>query len=192
VEADLEIAATQRKTPGQEGNAMVGIAEIKAGLESIKLAGDIAQGLGALTSKADREAKLADLSREIATAYQSVVTAALSEAAMLQENQDLKRELAQLKDNKAELEKYELLEPVRGVFVRSIKESARGVEPPHWACDTCHREGKIRILNSTGKLSHSRHTVLECSGCGRGYNCGVPRDLPRVQRQPNYSVFGEE
>jgi len=171
---------------------MVGIAEIKAGLESIKLAGDIAQGLGALTSKADREAKIAELSREIAAAYQSVAVAALNEATMLEENQRLKREVADLKDNRAELEKYELLEAARGVFVRSIKESARGIEPPHWACDTCYREGKIRVLHSTGKLSHTRHTVLECTGCGRGYNCGVPREIPRVQRQPNYSVFGEE
>jgi hypothetical protein len=84
---------------------------------------------------------------------------------------DLKKKIAELEQElgrfrlwETERARYALIELSPGVFVRSVKDDARGNEPQHWLCCNCFDEGKKSILQfAYGAGERKGYTCHRCN-----------------------------
>lgn len=157
---------------------MTGIAELKMAADGLKSVMDIAKGLGALRGS-EREAKLAEMTRQVATAYQAVIDATLDQAAVLNRNQELEREVLRLKESASEKDRYQLVAVSPGVFAYAVKESARGVEPVHYVCQPCCDKGHKGVLVQTGNVRRPENLhIHRCPLCQTNYAFGNAPPIP--------------
>jgi len=141
--------------------------EIQLAMNSLKVASDIVKGWEAIRSAADREARIRDLTGEIATAYKNLVSALHNETLMLKRNQELEAELVRLKNWEADKQRYEFkrIEPGTHAYVLK-QEAVKSGEPMHMLCQGCYHEGKKGIFDRTTQLDMG-HQVYECSACNK-------------------------
>jgi hypothetical protein len=127
------------------------------------------------------------LHANVLTGLKAARAAELEQASMQQEIMALKREVADLKASKTKLERYELKRLPPGVFVMALKETEKGTEPEHYACEKCFGDGKIRRMQSV--LIHRGQETLKCSGCETVIKIGhyIPPTPSRAIR--NYDIF---
>ena len=145
------------------------IAEISAGLGSLKTAKDLIVGLNAaLTQAAVAELKIS-LQGTILEAQSALLAAQDAEAANARSIADLEQEIVRLKDWSAEKERYELKAVDAGAFAYMPKEGMEGSEPPHWLCTRCFGEGRKSIIQFENNLPTDGRDSFErwkCSACG--------------------------
>lgn len=143
------------------------IAEIGSLIASLRVAYDIAKGIGALKSEVDRNESISKI-LEILIAVQ---TNALSVNAIAQE---LQEEKTALKQKIVEFEKwaetetqYELKEIAPALFVYSYKKSNDSIKPPHWLCAKCFSEKKAHIIQLDRESAGGKHFF--CPNCKTKY-----------------------
>ncbi len=138
---------------------------IAAGLSALQAAGDIAKSMMGLRDTAMVQGKVIELQSAILSAQSSALSAQAEQAALLQEIDKLKKEMARLEAWETEKQKYKLVQLADGVFAYSLKEDATGGEPPHEICANCYQQGFISILQREHRFpGRTEHAV--CAGCG--------------------------
>ena len=105
-----------------------------------------------------------ELQAQIMAAQQGALAAHQREAAMAEEIRGLKTRMAEMETWDREKERYQLTELPPGVFVYTVKEEARGNEPPHKLCANCFQQKRKSFLNSDEPTSGI--TRLHCPSCG--------------------------
>ncbi len=145
----------------------------------LKTAGDTAQKLIGLRDTAKFGDAIIELQAQIMSAQQGALAAQQREAAMTEEIRNLKSHVTELEAWDREKERYELAELPPGVFVYTVKEEARGGEPPHKLCANCFQQKRKSFLNS-GEPTNGI-TRLHCPSCGFEDQIGHFR-APHVER----------
>lgn len=142
------------------------IAEIGAGLGSLKAAFDIAKGLNAVENAAALNEVKVTLQNHILEAQQGLFAAQQAEAATANRIAQLEAEIVRLKNWSGERERYELVSVGEGGFAYMLKPGMRGSEPPHWLCTQCVEDGKKSILQKQlSKAKDGNLGTYECPRC---------------------------
>lgn len=81
---------------------------------------------------------------------------------VLQDNDALKKQIADFEAWNRQKDRYELHEPGPGVYVWSLKKEAEASEPAHWICVKCYEDRRRAILQ---RLSGGNMMVFRCSSC---------------------------
>ena len=139
------------------------IAELNAALTSLKAAGEIATALWSLRDDALLKEQAADLVAKIVAAQRSTLAALEEQAALMQRNDALEKELAELKAWNAEKERYELREITPGFLAYALKKNAEGTEPEHQLCPTCYQGGRKAILQF--QRPPMEYPLFRCFAC---------------------------
>jgi hypothetical protein len=142
------------------------IGSVKAGIELAK---------GALDAKVEAEVrrKVLDTTQALADALSQIVDAKVQMSQIFDENQELKRKLAEREEWTQRVAQYELVEAVGGALVYRFKG-----QPPHYVCPACYEERKLHILQDTKGFSGS----CQCSGCGKHFRVNPARNPPTPTR----------
>lgn len=145
---------------------MVGIVEISAGLNSLKLAKDIVQALnGAQNAVAINQVKL-DLQSAILDAQQGLFSAQEAQSAAAKRIADLEQEIVRLKDWSAERERYQLVDVGTGAFAFMPKVGMENGQPAHWLCANCFEHGRKSVIQFKGQGKEAGGRQDECLwGC---------------------------
>ena len=133
------------------------VAEVFAGLSSLKAAFDIAKGLKDIDNAANRNAAVIELQEKILGAQSA-------QAELIERVGDLEKEVARLKAWDTEKQNYELQAIGGGTVAFMLKPDARGTAPPHWLCPNCYGENKKSFYQPTGNTIQ-RANVYKCQGC---------------------------
>lgn len=152
------------------------IAEISAGLGSLKTAKDFIQALnGIQTAAAVNDAKLT-LQGLILDAQQGLFAAQELQASAAIRIHELEQQIAKLKDWSADQQRYELADTGQGSLAYRLKPDMANGEPPHWICPNCYQNGKKAIMKEE-TLAIGRTETLVCHPCGLDIvTSGVRRD----------------
>jgi hypothetical protein len=141
------------------------LAEISAGLGSLKAAYDIAKGLdGAKTQAAINDVKI-PLQQHILDAQQALAGANEAQTASADRIRELEQEIVRIKDWSADKENYELADTGQGSLAYRLKEGVKSPQPSHWICPQCYEDGKKSILKHE-TLPVGRAETLVCHRCG--------------------------
>ena len=106
------------------------VAEIFAGVSSLKAAFDIAKGLKDIDDATRRNAAVIELQEKILSAQEA-------QASLVERVRALEAEVTSFEKWEAEKEKYEMQSIGWGAFAYVLKPQARGAAPPHWVCPNC-------------------------------------------------------
>lgn len=167
---------------------MVGIAEISAGLSSLKAAKDILKGLDTTrTNLAINEVKI-ELTSLILEAQESLAAAREAQSASASRIADLEQEIMRLKDWSAEKARYQLTDIGRGALVYTPKLPMDEGEPAHWLCANCFNHGRKSFMQFKGQD--------RTPGGGRAdtstYACDACKAALKVNYTNNPKRFAEE
>lgn len=136
------------------------IAEIGAGISSLKAALDIAKGLNAAAGTAAvNDAKIA-LQSTILEAQSNLLAAQEAQSANLKRIDELEAEIVKLGTWEGEKQRYQLEEFPTGAFAYVLKEGDAAGEPMHRLCARCFNEGHKSILQT-----YSRRNGMDVADC---------------------------
>lgn len=141
------------------------VAEITAGITSVRAAMDIAKAMLQLRDLKLVAAKADELRLALSDVLGKLIDAQQAQMAQLEEIQALKAEAAKFGNWEAEKERYELKQIGDGAVARMLKPSARGEEPPHWLCPTCFENRKKSYFQFSTRMHGSRGSVFRCKSC---------------------------
>jgi hypothetical protein len=141
------------------------VAEIAAGITSLRATLDIAKSMIGLRDAEAFRAKSIELQETILRALDSGIEAREAYAQQLDAIRALETEVARLKAWDTEKEKYELKPNYMGAVTYMLKPEARGSEPPHWLCPNCYAHGKKSFLLPIGRGTSALHRIHKCSDC---------------------------
>lgn len=159
------------------------LAEITAGLGSLKTAIDILKGLNAAhTNAAINDVKLA-LQQHLFDAREALTTAQSAQSAALQRISELEQEIVQLKDWEGEKQRYQLKAIDIGSVAYMPKPGMENGEQPHWLCANCFNRGQKSHLQFKGQ---DRSPGGGTRGMQSTYGCDNCKSTLRVffQRNP--------
>ena len=143
-----------------------------------KIAADIASA----SSEAERNKLLVEFQKSVIAANFQVATLQQSVSALMQENEELKREATRKKDWEAESKRYMLYKAAEGLVVYALKESMSNGEPPHYLCANCFSDGKKTVLYISNVPGSSMKEAICCKTCGThaptGYSGGSSPKFP--------------
>lgn len=126
------------------------LAEISAGLGSLKAAKDIIQGLNAANTEAAINGVKIELQGLILDAQQGLFAAQEAQTTASRRIADLEQEIVRLKDWSAERERYQLVDVGRGAMAYVPKPGMEDGQPPHWLCANCFNQGRNSYLQFKG------------------------------------------
>jgi len=138
---------------------------IAGAVSSLRLASDMAKTAVSLRDFTKLNETVIELQRVILAAQSDALAAQSDQFTLLQRISDLEKEIARLEEWKTEKAKYELTELRPGVLAYSIKEDARGSEPPHQICANCYSHDHKSVLQ-TEHIFVGRAERLACHECG--------------------------
>lgn len=145
---------------------MVSMSAIAGATASLKVAFDIGKGLVEMRRDWDIQDKINEMNRALSEAYDQVLSAKREQAAMLDENESLKTEIARLKAWDSERQRYELKprSPHNpGALAYRLKEDCGDSEQQHWLCPTCFDDGRKSILQE--RQGPRRTIIASCPRC---------------------------
>jgi hypothetical protein len=153
---------------------MVDVAAITGAIGSLKTAGDLAYAMLTLHDAKALQTKTIELNGIILAAQRDAMAAHAAQLELVAEVGQLKKEVADLKDWKADKARYQLTDIGGGVVALAIKESERKGEPFHRICADCAARGEKFYLQPHASGPH--YDEFRCSGCGFkiGINKGTP------------------
>ena len=140
------------------------IAEISAGLTSLRAALDITKAMIGLRDAEAFRAKSIELQGLILESLDKAIESREAYSTQLDRIRALETEVTNLKDWNAEKKNYELKPSGEGAVAYMLKPDKRGSEPPHWLCPTCFENGKKSHLQFSAKMS-GFGSVYRCAGC---------------------------
>jgi hypothetical protein len=134
------------------------VAEVYAGLAAFKTMFDMAKALKDINDAAIRNGAVIALQEQI-------LSAQAQQATLIDRIRELEEEVARFETWNAEKRRYELKELRDRLIAYSVKEEARGTEPPHSICPDCYQQGVKSILQHVIRTP-GRTDVLICQRCG--------------------------
>jgi hypothetical protein len=146
------------------------LAEISAGLSSLKAATDILKGLNAASTQAAINEVKIGLQEKIFDAREALSAAQEAQAACLKKVRELEAQIVQLKDWEGEKQRYHLQAIDSGVVAYMPKPGMENGEPPHWLCANCFSRGQKSYLQFKGQDrtptgSRGDHSTYGCDTC---------------------------
>ncbi|HYI47763.1 MAG TPA: hypothetical protein VEX35_04785 [Allosphingosinicella sp.] len=139
------------------------IAEIVSGLNSLKTAKEIVQGLSAMkTEVAVGEVKI-ELQRLIFEAQQGLFAGQQAQSEAAKRIDELERTIASFENWQREASRYELHRFPMGAFAYVLKASEANGEPIHRICPDCYQQGHKGFLQMVS--AHSGGEMVQCSRC---------------------------
>jgi len=139
------------------------LAEISAGLSSLKAAKDIVQGLSAAKTEAAVVGAKIELQGHILEAQQGLFAAQEAQSSNVRRIAELESIIARQKDWSAERERYLLADTGSGALAYSLKDPVEG-ESQHYLCAHCFEEGNKSILQPEVRMP-GRDEFLVCHRC---------------------------
>lgn len=139
------------------------LAEISAGLGSLKAAKDIVQGLNAAKTEAAINGVKIELQGLILDAQQGLFAAQEAQSADARRIAQLEQEIVHLKDWSAEQQRYELKNVWRGAMAYMLKPDVRDGEPAHWLCANCFNQRRKSFMLFKGQ--HGGNASYGCDSC---------------------------
>ncbi len=137
------------------------VAEVYAGLTSLKVAFDLAKGLKDMDDATRRNAAVIELQEKI-------LSAQASQSALVESVSELKKRVAELEAWDTEKQRYELSEVAPGIVCYMLKRAMRGAEPTHRLCANCYAKGHKSFLQQ--HLNGPRLDQFKCNACGESFD----------------------
>lgn len=145
------------------------LAEISAGLGSLKAAFDITKGLNAANTQASINEVKIELQQLILDAQQALSAANDAQSASANRIAQLENQIAAFEDWKAEKQRYQLKAIDRGAFAYVHKPGMEQDEPAMWLCQACfekrHRSPLQYIAQDRGSGAASGRGTHARWGC---------------------------
>jgi len=157
------------------------VAEVYAGLSSLKIAFDLAKGLKDIDDATRRNAAVIELQEKILSAQ-----AAQSE--LVETVSELKKRVAELEAWDAEKQRYQLTEIATGMVCYTLKPEMRGTEPAHRLCANCYAKGQKAFLQQ--HLSGPRLDRFVCQACGENLDVHKGSPTGSYVMPDTYDPFG--
>jgi hypothetical protein len=139
------------------------LAEISAGLSSLKTMKDIVQGMNAAKGEAAVNTVKIELQGLILDAQQGLFAAQEAQSADARRIAELEQEIMRFKDWSAEKQRYELKSMRGGSVAYSEKASVNARQSPHWLCANCFEQGRKSFMQKLGEVGP--HAIYECAAC---------------------------
>lgn len=148
--------------------------EIQAAIQGLLSIKTIAEGLVATRDESKvAEVRLTlfkqviEIQQVLMSLQQEVLTLQKATFALLQENHALKEQAHELQNRKAQLQGYELFEPIPGVFVYAAKAIADMRPQPPYLCQACYDKSEKSTLTFQRATSRLEPTTLQCPANAR-------------------------
>lgn len=155
---------------------MIGIAEISAGLSSLKAAKDIVQGLNAAATQTSINEVKIELQGLLLDANQGLFAAQAAQAETAERIRQLEQQIVELENWKSEKQRYQLSAIGSVGFAYTPKEGMERGEPMHWLCQPCFDSGHKTALQFEGVTNtsggRSMMSTWHCSRCGNKTKAG--------------------
>jgi hypothetical protein len=132
------------------------VAEVFAGISSLKAAFDIAKGLKDIDDATRRNGAIIELQEKILSAQSA-------QSELIEAIAALKNRVAELEAWETEGQRYELCEISDGTFAYVVKEAMQGVEPKHALCPACYQKRQKSILQSMISANYGGQAT--CPAC---------------------------
>ncbi len=139
--------------------------EFSAAIQSVKLLGDILKSAHELKDSTALITAVNEVQGKLTVAYEAVCNALEKRRAQENRITELENELKEIKDWKAEAEKYQLTEICTGVFAFATKPGMENGEPPHKLCTACFCKRQKGYLQQSGV--DGRGTHYKCNICDK-------------------------
>ena len=170
------------------------IAEISAGLSSMKAAKDVLQAFnGVQTAIAVQEVKFT-LQSLILDAQQGLFAAQEAQSADVRRIADLEQEIVRLKDWSAEKDNYELCDAGRGAMVYMPHSGMDDGQPPHWLCANCFNHGRKSLMQFKGQERSQSLGGPEanygCDACKAAFRVSIRVTPERLHQQIRGAPLG--
>lgn len=153
-------------------------AEIVSAATSLRAAGQIAKALIDLKTMTEVQAKAIELNGLILDAQSDLLTANAAQATLVEENRELKSEIARMKNWEAEKQRYKLIAPFPGCMVYALKKSMSAGETAHYLCAACYKKGQPSILQGReGRVMKGvgkGNAAFVCDVCGSAAEVNGP------------------
>jgi hypothetical protein len=143
---------------------MVDLSSIQSAYSALQSAGQIVKAMLELRDAQLLSEKARELSGFIIAAQSQTLEVQAKLSTAVEEVRELKERLMQMQNWETEKARYELKEVATGRFAYAIRETQRGMEPPHCLCANCYERGLKSILQEE-HLAHGRTHLLVCHAC---------------------------
>jgi hypothetical protein len=155
------------------------VAEVFAGIASLKAAFDIAKTVKDIDDASRRNATIMELQEKI-------LLAQAAQSQLLEENADSRRRLRELECWESEKARYELREISPGMLCYMLKEEFGSQEPEHRLCANCFSAGRKSFLQQHIKRDY--YDKFKCHSCDEvlSLHKGSPPDM-RFEGDPGFS-----
>ena len=160
---------------------MVDIPSITAAISGIRAAAEIAKAMKGLHDLADIQTKVIDLQSTILDAQSSALAAQSDQFTLMQKTRELEEEVGRVRTWDETKQRYQLITPWDGCSLYALKESSKGIDPPHWICPHCYEDGRRSIVHDAEKHDTRRRHIIKCPRCSfenekKGLDRGDIRD----------------
>jgi hypothetical protein len=137
--------------------------EIASVFTSVKVAYDIAKGIGSLKSEVERNESISKILDILLSVQSDALQMQEKHHLLLREKDNLEKKLMELeKWSETEIQ-YELKEVARGFFVYAYKKPDNLGKPDHWICANCYKDRKASILQLvSGSMIKKRYFCPNC------------------------------
>ncbi len=126
---------------------------------------------------------------QITAAYDAAFEIKQREAALMEENSTLKRQLAELETWETESKRYERRDVGNGIIAFVLKQTEQRSEAPHMLCAKCYHDRKTSELQPTEKLE-MRRRVWFCPRCTSEFVIGAQKPpSPAGRAVTEYDIF---
>lgn len=161
---------------------------ISAALSSLNIVSKfIKDSIDKIKDDAIRE-KVEELLNAIIPLQSQIISLQALNSAGIQEKEVLEKKLRDIEDWRKEATRYELKELASGVYVYTIKETAKSSEPVHYLCAKCYNERKKSILQRTRQSLDGTHYVCHsCSSEIIDHSKAIP--IPTAQLGDKWDPF---
>jgi hypothetical protein len=142
---------------------MIDMGQIAAAVSSLKVAGDIAQGLMSLKTMSDVQAKAIELNQQLIAAQHQIFAANTAQTMMLERVREIEGKIAAMEDWNSERQRYKMVTAYGGVTAYAVQKSMSNGETPHYLCANCFQGRKRSILAQTALKDG--FVGIVCSAC---------------------------
>lgn len=140
------------------------LAEISAGLGSLKSAKDIVQSLNAAKTETAINSLKIELQGLILEAQQGLFAAQQAQTAGAQRITELEQQIVSMKDWEREKQRYKMKRFTPGSVAYCLKPEMADGEPPPRLCPHCYHRGEKGFFQATEELK-LRYRVHRCTSC---------------------------
>lgn len=136
--------------------------ELNLAIQSLGAIKSIAEGLIALRDESKVAQVRMELFQRVIEVQQVLMKLQQENATVLHENQSLKNRLQLMERKEAQLQGYELVELIAGVFVHAAEPLAAERPKPPYLCQACYDTGAKSVLSFQRAKSRLEPATLQC------------------------------